>query len=67
MKVEITGNRCVSCCKFVQYYGQTYRREFEAIDCGFCAKRQRRVRPGDRCREYREAGNAGAPIGAMKG
>ncbi len=66
MQIEITGNRCVSCCEFIQYYGRNYYREYVPIDCGYCVKRQRRTRPGDRCKDYSEAGNASAPIGAIK-
>lgn len=57
MKIEITGSRCITCQKYTQYYRNHYQRGFEAINCGYCGRRQRMVRPGDRCREYAEASN----------
>ena len=62
MKIEITGNRCISCVKFVQYYAYAYnwRREPEPIDCGYCGQKSRNVRPGDRCSYYHEASNIGS-------
>lgn len=55
MKIEISGSRCISCDKFTQYYRNQSGKEFEAINCGYCGRKSHNVRPGDRCREYREA------------
>lgn len=59
MKIEISGARCISCNKYTQYYQINYDGDFEAIDCGYCGMRSCRTRPGNRCRDYREKGNAG--------
>lgn len=57
MLVNITGNRCIGCAKFTQYYGLGYDGEYQRIDCGFCGQRQCTTRPGSCCKHYREAGN----------
>lgn len=57
MKIEISGSRCISCYKYTQYYRSKFGEGFEAIDCGYCGIKSRNVRPGDRCREYKEASN----------
>lgn len=57
MKIEITGSCCVTCRKYTQYYRLSRKGEFEAIDCGYCGTRRKRVRPGDYCREYTEQSN----------
>ena len=59
MKIEITGSRCITCQSYTQYYQHAFSGEFEAIDCGFCGKRQCSTRPGNRCRRYRERSNVG--------
>lgn len=56
MKIEITGNRCVGCYKYTQYY-RCWKGEIEAIDCGFCGIRQCTTRPGNRCKHYKEKSN----------
>lgn len=61
MKIEISGNRCVGCGKYSQYYHLNHEGVFEPIDKGFCGNRQCIVRPGDRCRRYVERGNTGMP------
>ncbi len=58
MKIEITGARCATCQKYTQYYQNHYERGFEAIDCGYCGIKSKNVRPGDRCKEYREKSTA---------
>ena len=58
MLVDISGSRCISCARFVQYYS-IWGGGFQRIDCGFCCQRQCITRPGNRCRHYREKGNAG--------
>lgn len=65
MLIEISGNRCVSCARYTQYYGLGYDGEFRAIDCGYCGQRQCRTRPGNKCKEYREAGNVGGRVGSL--
>ena len=57
MKIEISGSRCISYDKFTQYYSNQNGKGFEAINCGYCGRKSHNVRPGDRCREYREASN----------
>lgn len=57
MLVNITGNRCIGCAKFTQYYCISHSGEFQRIDCGFCGQQQRTTRPGNRCGKYRERGN----------
>ena len=52
MKIKITGNRCIGCYKYSQYYTISGRGELEAI-------RQCTTRPGNRCKEYREKSNVG--------
>lgn len=63
MQIEISGNRCVSCYKYTQYYQKGWQNEAVAVDCGYCGIKSRNVRPGDRCREYREMSNIGLPLG----
>ncbi|MCI8683862.1 MAG: hypothetical protein HFH50_12975 [Lachnospiraceae bacterium] len=58
MKIEISGSKCISCNKYTQYY-QIKGNVAEAIDCGFCGRRQRHTRPGNRCKEYQERSNVG--------
>lgn len=62
MKVEISGGRCVSCEMYTQYYQNLFGMGYEAVDCGYCGRRSRRVRPGDRCARYRERSNVGAVL-----
>ena len=57
MLVNISGSRCISCTKFTQYYAFNYKNEIERINCGYCGQRSRNVRPGDRCKQYREENN----------
>lgn len=57
MKIEISGNRCITCQRYSQYYQNHYERGFEAIDCGYCGQHSRNVRPGNRCKDYRERSN----------
>lgn len=57
MKIEITGAKCVTCQKYTQYYHNHYKIGFEAIDCGYCGRWQKTVRPGNRCKDYAEASN----------
>lgn len=52
MKIEITGNRCIKCNEYTQYYQLSAENEIESIDCGFCEKRQCKTRPGNRCKYY---------------
>lgn len=59
MKIEITGNRCISCYKYSQYYTISAQGELDAIDCGYCGVKQRKTRPGNRCKGYKERSNAG--------
>lgn len=60
MKIAIMGERCASCDGYTQYYCYSADRILCAIDSGYCSRRSRNVRPGDRCREYR--GRAKAAI-----
>lgn len=57
MLVNVSGNKCISCNKFTQYYTLNYRGEMERTDCGYCGQRGMKVRPGDRCRKYVEMSN----------
>ena len=66
MKIEISGSRCINCQKYNQYFTLTSQGELEAIDCGYCGKKQCRTRPGNRCKDYRERGNVGSGIDTTK-
>lgn len=57
MLVNVSGNRCISCKKFTQYYELDFKNEFQRIDCGYCGQKSKTVRPGDKCKMYKEAGN----------
>ena len=57
MLVNISGNKCISCARFTQYYTMNYAKEFERTDCGYCRQHGKKVRAGDRCRKYCEASN----------
>ena len=59
MKIEISGNRCIGCNRYTQYYSISARGELEAIDQGYCGEKQCRTRPGNRCKKYAERGNVG--------
>ncbi|MBO5069911.1 MAG: hypothetical protein J6C37_06070 [Roseburia sp.] len=59
MEIKIVGAKCISCKYFTQFYEKTFQGYYERIDCGFCGRKQRKVRPGDRCKEYGEKGNCG--------
>lgn len=59
MFIKITGAHCISCYKYSQYYEKNWDGEMEPIDCGYCGHKFHNVRPGDRCREYKEKSNAG--------
>ena len=59
MKIKITGNRCIGCYKYNQYYTISGRGELEAIDCGYCGIKQCRTRPGNRCKEHMQKSNVG--------
>lgn len=59
MKIEISGSRCISCGKYTQYYRMSGG-AVEAIDRGYCGKRQCTTRPGSRCKYYQEQSNVGA-------
>ncbi|MDO5345328.1 MAG: hypothetical protein Q4E91_06245 [Lachnospiraceae bacterium] len=63
MKVEIIGNRCITCGKYTQYYSRNYDGGWDAIDCGYCGQKSRNVRPGDRCSYYHERSNVGVIFG----
>lgn len=52
MKIEIMGARCGNCARFTQYYCYSSDQILSAIDSGYCSRKSRNVRPGDRCREY---------------
>lgn len=56
MKIEISGNKCVSCYKYTQYY-ELRGSLAEPIECGYCGVRQCTTRPGNRCKHYREKSN----------
>lgn len=57
MLVNISGNRCIGCARYTQYYGRDMYGEFQSINCGYCGRRQRVTKPGDRCRYYEEKSN----------
>ncbi len=57
MLVNVSGNKCINCTKFTQYYTKNYDSEYERTDCGYCGQRGKKVRPGDRCKQYHEASN----------
>ena len=58
MKIEITGNKCISCYKYTQYYQRKITSyDYEPIECGFCGVMQRTTRPGNRCKHYKEISN----------
>lgn len=58
MKIEISGSRCITCDRYTQYFRKHYwEREYVAIDCGYCGRKCRNVRPGDYCKDYSEASN----------
>ena len=52
MKIEIMGGKCATCAGYTQYYCYSSDRMLYAIDSGYCSRRSRNVRPGDRCKEY---------------
>ena len=52
MKIEIMGGKCANCARFTQYYCYSSDQILSAIDSGYCSRKSRNVRPGDRCREY---------------
>ncbi|RKJ18392.1 hypothetical protein D7X48_18095 [bacterium D16-50] len=62
MKIEISGSRCVSCEMYTQYYQNPFGIGYEAVDCGYCGRRSRNVRPGNRCEKYHERSNVGTAL-----
>lgn len=58
MKIEISGNKCISCYKYTQYYKRNLiGYDYEPIDCGYCGVMGRTTRPGNRCKHYKEMSN----------
>lgn len=60
MKIEITGKRCASCNKYMQYY-QLVGNKVDAVDRGFCKARQCVTRPWEKCKNYAEMSSIGFP------
>lgn len=56
MKIEITGNHCITCRFYSQYF--TYNFDgLNPINCGYCGAKGKNTKPGNRCKEYHEQSN----------
>lgn len=52
MLEDISGNWCVSCARYTQYYATGMTRsgsEMQAINCSYCGQFQRTTRPESYC------------------
>lgn len=56
MNIEISGNHCVGCDRYTQYYKLDYKGEYVPINRGFCGVHQRTTKPGNRCKKWMDAG-----------